>query len=72
MSNASRSLDALKSIALASVANVTTGYVASRLGPYDHAVYGFLFGALVFALTSTWHCLRTFRRLDYFYFVASS
>jgi hypothetical protein len=68
----SRSVDALKSIALASVADVTAGYIASRLGPYDHAVYGFLLGALVFALTSTWHCLRTFRRLDYFYFVASS
>jgi hypothetical protein len=68
----SRSTDALKSIALASVVDIAAGYVASRLGPYDHAVYGFLLGALAFAISSTWHCLRTLRRLDHLYFVASS
>jgi hypothetical protein len=68
----SRSADALKSIALATLANIAAGYVASRLGPYNYAVFGFLFGAFVFALSSTWHCLRMVRRLDYFYFAASS
>lgn len=66
----SQPIGVLQAIAAALALNIAIGYLASRIGGYPDAVFGFAAGALAFAGISMFHVIRTFRRLDYFQFAA--
>jgi hypothetical protein len=61
-------LAAVRSAAIACLADLAVGYVCSRLGGYEYAVLGFFAGGAVFAGVSTVFLTRAFRELDYRYF----
>jgi hypothetical protein len=67
----SRGSYALRAIAVACGTNLVAGYLASRVGGYELAIAGFTCGSIVFALIAGYHCLQTFRRLDYYYLVSA-
>jgi hypothetical protein len=62
---------AVRSATLACLANLAIGYIFSRVGGYEHAVFGFLGGGVAFATLSTMDVMRAFRELDYRYFAAA-
>jgi hypothetical protein len=62
----------LRAIGAGCLANLTTGYLASRIGSYPDASIGFLLGALLFAALSTQQVLSVFHRLDFYNFASSS
>jgi hypothetical protein len=66
----SRPLLVLKSIVIACFTDIVSGYLFSRAGSYHHAIIGFTAAALIFAALSSYHLVRTFRRLDYYYFAS--
>ena len=55
------------SAAAGCLANFLAGYLLSRLGGYQFAVYGFFSGAAVFAATSAVFVHKAFRNVDYRY-----
>jgi hypothetical protein len=62
---------AVRSAAVGCLANLAIGYIFSRVGGYEHAVFGFLGGGVAFAALSTMDVMRAFRELDYRYFAAA-
>jgi hypothetical protein len=67
----SRPLEVIVALGSGCAANLALGYLASRIGSYQHAVLGFTAGAVLFALISSHFCVRTFRRLDYYQYAAA-
>ena len=68
----SRPRNALIAITAALSVNVGLGYLFSRVGNYNDAVFGFAVGSLVFALLTTVLFLRLCRTIDYCHFASAA
>jgi hypothetical protein len=68
----SRPILAVVATAWGLAANVSTGYLLSRLFTYDYAVIGFDVGALTMAVISAWSCRRILSKFDYHFFAAAA
>lgn len=67
----SRPVDVLAVLGPAVAADITIGYLVTRLGSYEQAVFGFAAGALVYAVLATRTVVARLRSLDYFYFASA-
>ncbi|WP_274364178.1 hypothetical protein [Paenibacillus thermotolerans] len=61
----------VRSIWIAMLVNVGTGFLLSRWVDYIYAVYGLLFGSIVFLVLSCIQVVRVLRKLDYYLYAAS-
>ena len=61
----------LPAISLGVLATLGSGYVMSRVGSYEAAIFGFTVGAAGFACLTTFSVLRALQRLDHRYFASS-
>jgi len=60
----------LRTIALALVVNLLTGFILSRAISYEYSVLGLVAGSLVFGALSTWYAHKVLNHLDYYYYSA--
>ncbi len=68
----SRPVSPLISVVAGLAANVIIGYLFSRVGTYNDAVYGFAAGSAVFAILTTILYLRLSRSVDYSHFASAA
>lgn len=61
----------IRSIWIAFLVNVVTGFLLSRWLDYEYAVFGLLLGSIVFAVLSSRYVIRVIGKLDYYMYVAS-
>jgi hypothetical protein len=57
-------------ITVATLINLSTGALLSRLISYEYAVIGMFVGSLLFAILTTMVTRRFFNKLDYYYYAA--
>ena len=62
----------LVSTGIALVVNLAAGYLSSRVGGYQYAVYGFAAGSAVFACLTTYLFLKHTRAIDYYHYASSA
>jgi len=68
----SRPRSVLISAAVALCVNFAAGYLLSRVGGYQQAVYGFTAGSGVFACLTTWMFLQHARSIDHHHYASSA
>lgn len=66
----SRPKRVLSALGIGLAANLSVGFLMSRLVGFEMAVVGVTVGSLVFLLVSTFHVSRAYQRLDYYYYSA--
>ena len=64
----SRQNFSLKAILTASVVNLLIGVVLSRMFGLEYAIYGLLFGSIVFWAISFYYSVEMFKKLEYYYY----
>jgi len=68
----SRPYSALVAVIVGLGVNLSTGYLLSRVGSYQDAVYGFAAGSVVFAAVTTIQFIRLCRSVDHNHFASAA
>jgi len=64
----SRQNFSVKAIFTASIVNLLIGVILSRMFGLEYAIYGLLFGSIVFWAISFYYSVKMFKKLEYYYY----